>query len=349
MTPSPPPRVSVLMAVHNDARFVGETVASVLGQTMGDFEFVVVDDASTDGTAALLAGVGDGRLRVMRNGRNAGQVPSLNRGLSLCRGPVVARIDGDDVCEPGRLAAQLSRLDADPSLDGCATWTTEIDESGDAVGAQEPPGDPDHVAWSLGHTLRLYHPTMAVRRSAYERHGGYDESHRATEDYDLWCRLVAAGGRLGVVEERLVRYRRRAGQLSSVHAGHQRATAVETATAYLSATLGRTVDAGHVAAMRLLLSWDRPDAASIGGDALAGALRLMRDHRRAALGRASRRARALADAEVAGHLLRHGGRWLSASPRSALSMGRYIARLPGHRASGVGLMASAARCAVGRR
>ena len=338
------PAVSVLMAVHNDARFLPETLAGVLGQTFRDFEFVVVDDASTDGTADVLRAACDARVRVVCNEVNRGQVPSLNRGLALCRGEIVARIDGDDVCEPQRLAAQVRHLADHPGLAGCATWTTEIDEAGRAIGAQEPPGDPDYVRWSLGHTLRLYHPTMAVRRAVYETAGGYDESHRATEDYALWARVVAGGGALGVVERRLVRYRRRAGQLSALHAGHQRDVAVRTAAEYLGATLGRRVDAAAVGLMRSLLSWE----AAVPSASLGDALRLMSDHRRATLGRAAPAVRAAADAEVAGHLLRQGRAWLAGAPASAARLGQYVAGLPGHRAGGARLVADAARCAVGR-
>ena len=112
------PHVSFLLAVHNDARFIGATLRSILDQTFDDFELVVVDDASTDGTADLLRSSGDRRIRYVRNEDNLGQVPSLNVGLKLCRGELVARIDGDDLCEPTRLAAQVKYLGDYPDIAG---------------------------------------------------------------------------------------------------------------------------------------------------------------------------------------------------------------------------------------
>ena len=112
------PRVTVLLAVHNGEPYVRDAVESVLDQTHRDFEFVIVDDASTDGTVVTIESFDDARIRLFRNERNLGQVPSLNRGLREARGAIVARIDADDVSRPTRLERQLAVLDADPRIVG---------------------------------------------------------------------------------------------------------------------------------------------------------------------------------------------------------------------------------------
>lgn len=348
MSDNHPPAVSVLLAVHNDAGFVGATLKSILDQTFGGFELVLIDDASTDGTAALLQASGDPRVRYFRNEVNLGQVPSLNRGLRLCRGELVARIDGDDLCEPDRLAAQVKYLADHPDLAGCATWTTEIDENDQVIGGLEPCADPDHVRWSLCHTNRLYHPSMTVRRAVYDEAGGYDPAYPATEDYELWTRLVAGGKRLGMVPQRLIRYRRRAGSLTATHADRQRRVGRAIATRYISRMIGSPWDEQTVGLMRTLMSWEQLDPAGVTPEQVKAVTRLMSEVRRASLAHASAAARAAADAEVAAQFVRHGRALLKDAPRLSAALGAYVARLSGNRLAGMKLIAAAARCAAGQ-
>src|SRR5688572_10745849 len=107
------PRVSILMAVFNGIPYVEEAIASVLAQSFTDFEFLVVDDASTDGTAAILERFArlDPRVRVLRMPVNSGPVLAANRGLQEVRGPLLARLDADDVCRADRLALQVEAFD----------------------------------------------------------------------------------------------------------------------------------------------------------------------------------------------------------------------------------------------
>jgi hypothetical protein len=355
------PRVSFLLAVHNDARFVGATLASMLGQTFGDFEIVAIDDASTDGTADILRSAGDARIRYFRNQTNLGQVPSLNRGLALCRGEAVARIDGDDVCEPQRLAAQVKYLDDHPDISGCGTWTTEIDAEDRVIGGAEPYPDPDYVRWSLCHTNWLYHPSMTLRREVFEEAGGYDVAYPACEDYELWTRIVAAGHRLGVVPQRLIRYRRRPGSLTAMYADNQRRVGHKTATRYIRMLIGDPCDEQTVTLMRMIMSWEQfPAAGGVGeGESVAAGsafitanakavVGLMYRIRRATIAHAAPAPRAAADADAANHLLRRGRVLLRDAPGVSAVLGSYIARLPHHRLAGLKLFATAVRCLAGR-
>lgn len=342
------PRVSVLLAVHNDERFLPATLASVLGQSMRDFEIIAVDDASTDTTPQLLRAPGDPRLRYSRNEQNLGQVPSLNRGLAACRAPLVARIDGDDVCEPDRLEQQLRYLQARPELVGCGTWTIEIDPEDRVIGQQEPPDDPAHVRWSLCHTNRLYHPSMMLRRDALLQAGGYDERFPASEDYEMWTRLIAGGASIGVVPQRLIRYRRRPGSISDRHRDRQRCFTQQIATRYVSALLGRAVSADQVALMGELLSWRRPSSDELlechRDGRLKSTLRLIALLRRQLLSRASAAAQRAAEDEIATHLERHARRLLRDAPSVALPLSWAMLHLPHHRPSALRLLAMVLRC-----
>ena len=101
------PRVSVIMSVYNGERYLWEAVESILGQTFTDFEFIIIDDGSTDQTAKILRAIGDERVRIFFNEKNIGLAGSLNRGLGLARGEYVARMDADDISLPARLEKQV--------------------------------------------------------------------------------------------------------------------------------------------------------------------------------------------------------------------------------------------------
>jgi glycosyltransferase involved in cell wall biosynthesis len=218
------PRVTVLLAVHNGEPYVGDAIASVLAQTYRDFEFVIVDDASTDGTVATIESFGDERIRLLRNERNIGQVPSLNRGLREARGEIVARIDADDVSRPTRLERQLAVLDASPRVGLVGSWMTLVDARGRHVGALRK-SLVDYVDF-VYHTLimRVYvsHPAAAFRLEPVLQLGGYDESTGPAEDKDLWRKLALERWDARIVPEELVQYRLHDAQLSQTRATYQR-------------------------------------------------------------------------------------------------------------------------------
>jgi Glycosyl transferase family 2 len=218
------PKVSVLMAVHDGEPYVRGALQSVLDQTFTDFELLVVDDASADGTAAIVESFGDERVRLLRNEHNVGQVPSLNRGLSEAKGVYVARLDADDACRPTRLARQLEILDAEPRVGLVGTWMEAIDERGRTLGALEKRLD-DYVDF-VYHTLimRVYvsHPSAMYRLQPVRELGGYDETTAPAEDKDLWRKLALERYEARIVPERLVLYRLHDQQLSQTRAAYQR-------------------------------------------------------------------------------------------------------------------------------
>jgi glycosyltransferase involved in cell wall biosynthesis len=182
------PRVSVVMAVHDGARWLREAVDSALGQTLGDLELIVVDDGSTDATAEILAGYGDRRLSVVRQPR-AGLTRSLNRGLRRATTPLLARLDADDVARPERLARQLAFLDAHPDVGLLGTGCREIDADGAAGPVYAPPAEDAAIRRALIRRNPFVHSSVVMRRSLVDKAGGYDETVAVAQDYDLWLRL----------------------------------------------------------------------------------------------------------------------------------------------------------------
>ncbi|HEX6100126.1 MAG TPA: glycosyltransferase [Thermoanaerobaculia bacterium] len=207
------PRVSVLMAVHNEERFLGAAIESILAQTFTDFELVLVDDASTDRSYAIAASYRDPRIRLVTNPQNLGQTRSLNRGLALCRGEYVARLDGNDLAFPERLAKQVAWLDTHPDTGVLGTQAVPIDVHGRRVRRaawwnaawQRPPGGLE-MDWYRTFDTPFVHSAVMFRRALVERLGGYDERQELAQDAELWMR-AGAQMRLANLEEPLAAYR----------------------------------------------------------------------------------------------------------------------------------------------
>ncbi|MBX9625704.1 MAG: glycosyltransferase [Gemmataceae bacterium] len=203
------PAVSVLMPVYNAGPYLAEAVESVLGQTFGDLELVAIDDGSTDGSGAVLDrfAAADPRVRVVHQ-PNGGLVAALTHGYSLCRAPLVARMDADDVSLPGRLAAQVAHLEAHPDCVLVGTQIVLIDPDGrelrrTAFPTDHPAAD-RHQLFGWGSVIA--HPTAVYRRSAYDAAGGYTADTYPAEDFDLWLRMAEVG-RMAVLPDHLLRYR----------------------------------------------------------------------------------------------------------------------------------------------
>jgi glycosyltransferase involved in cell wall biosynthesis len=189
------PAVSVIVPAYNAAAFVRRAVDSVLAQTWGDRELLVVDDGSTDDTLGVLAGYGD-RLRVMTQ-TNAGPAAARNRGLRAAQGRHVAFLDADDWWLPAKLERQVALLDSRPEIGFCSTATQVVSEGGD------PQGDwpCSAIEGSLLETLFVRSAAVSgstsgvlARRELLLAAGGFDAALRGFEDPDLWIRLAARAG-----------------------------------------------------------------------------------------------------------------------------------------------------------
>ena len=196
------------MAVFNGGDFLEESIRSIAGQTFRDWELVVVDDASTDATRDVVASWSrrDPRIRLVANDRNKGQTACLNQGLHEGRGEWVARQDADDVSDPRRLAAQMDYLVAHPDTALLGTQGVLVDTRGKRTGLLDVPCDHEGIAWCAPFLNPFLHTSVIFRRSVVAELGGYDESFRIAQDYDLWTRL-AAHDQTANLPERLVSYR----------------------------------------------------------------------------------------------------------------------------------------------
>jgi glycosyltransferase involved in cell wall biosynthesis len=215
------PAVSVLLPTWNTLRFLPAAVESILAQEFADFELIVVDDGSTDGTADYLDALRDPRLRVLRMQSHVGVTAALNHGLAQCSGTYVARMDADDISEPNRFAEQVRFLDQNPDVGVLGSARLLIDENGAIVGAAGVMFDDLSIRWRCLLGNPLPHPTVMLRRDIFVRHDlRYDEAYSSSQDYELWTRLLPLT-RAHNLEAPLLRYRLRESSISTSRAAEQ--------------------------------------------------------------------------------------------------------------------------------
>ncbi|HLL91319.1 MAG TPA: glycosyltransferase [Solirubrobacteraceae bacterium] len=214
--------MSVIMAVHNEERFLTEAVESVLAQSFTDFELIISDDGSTDGTPAIAQSMAQRdptRVRVLRSERNQGKPFALNRALALIRGEYVAWLDGDDVMLPEKLRRQVGALDDEPAAAGCCHDAEMFDAfSGRIMGlfSQVANGSRLHsggVEMWFDPTYRML-PSATMVRASLLPPGGFDERLTYTNDW-LFDIEVFRHGQCVAIDAPLVRYRRHDENLST--------------------------------------------------------------------------------------------------------------------------------------
>lgn len=218
------PAVTVLLPVFNDRRFVGRAIQSILDQTFRDFELLVLDDGSTDGSMEIVRSFRDPRVSIESNPRNLGLARTLNAGLALAKSDLIARMDADDISEPGRFERQVAFLEANPQVAVVGTWATWIDENDRPFTRIEFPTQPSEIESALLEDNCIFHPSVMFRRRPVEEIGGYSASATLSQDYELWLRMSERHP-LANLPEYLLQYRIHRGQVSVRRIGRQRRAA----------------------------------------------------------------------------------------------------------------------------
>lgn len=239
----PTPAISVAMSVYNGERFLALAIESVLAQEFTDFEFLIVDDGSTDSSPQMIRSYAesDSRIRpILRE--NRGLIASLNEMIETARAPVIARMDADDICRPDRFSKQIAFLEQHPDYGVVGSWSEDIGEFGEPltrIGMADHPLTHEQLlqAIEVGGQL-ICHPAAMYRRDIVQSVGCYHAAFRHCEDLDLWLRLASVT-KLGNIPERLLRYRRYPGQVSSRHATEQQIGTAVAQAAWRERKAGR--------------------------------------------------------------------------------------------------------------
>lgn len=249
-----PPTVSVLMPVRNGLPHLGAAIESLLGQSLTDFELVIVDDGSTDGTLSYLKQAADSRVRVFSL-PSVGIAEALNFGLDRCRAPLVARMDADDVAVQHRLAYQVQQLQDRRGVAVLAGAVQPMGACGNDAGPPwTPPQSSAGIRWRLYFTNPIAHPSVMFRRDVVLQSGGYSTEFEAAEDYELWLRL-ARTTQIEATPEVVLRYRVHAASVTQTREAVARGSVARAAATCMSQDLGQQVDAREAAVLGALVPW----------------------------------------------------------------------------------------------
>lgn len=206
------PRISVIMPVYNAEKYLREAIDSILVQSYTDFELIVINDCSTDGTEKIVLSYQDPRIVYVKNEKNLGVAETLNRGLHVARGEYIARMDADDRSVSHRFEKQVDYLDKNPHAVLCGSRVIVFTDTGEHRPANYPTED-GQIRTMLLFSCPLAHPSVMIRKSVIDEHGlQYEVAFEKVEDYRLWTRL-AEYGQLCNLPEPLLYYRKHPGQV----------------------------------------------------------------------------------------------------------------------------------------
>jgi len=183
-----PPKVSVVMSVFNGEKYLREAMDSILTQTFTDFEFIIINDGSTDRTREILESYVDPRIRLYHQ-QNMGLTKSLNKGLSFAKGDYLARQDGDDISYPERLSYQVNFLDSNKNIGLIGTFASFINSKGEEFNIWKPPWEHEGIKKHLMITNCFCHGSVMFRKDCLDTVGYYREKFKYSQDYDLWIRI----------------------------------------------------------------------------------------------------------------------------------------------------------------
>jgi len=197
------PKISVLTTIYNGERFLKETIESVLGQTFKDFEYIIVDDGSTDNTKKIIKDFKDSRIKYFHYGKNQGYFNLgnvVNFGLEKCKGKYIARLDADDICYPKRLEIQYEYLEKHPKIFMLGSSADIIDSEGKKIGnMMKKPWPPFIIKWTIGFNNPFIHSSVIFRNEGLK--------YPSYAEHFFFVQVNVAGKKLHNLREKLVKYR----------------------------------------------------------------------------------------------------------------------------------------------
>jgi len=183
------PKISVLMSVYNGEKYLRELVESILNQTYKNFEFIIINDGSTDNTLNILKGYNDSRIKIYSQ-ENIGLTKSLNKAIRLSKGKYIARVDVDDIATPRRLEKQIDFLNSNPEIGLVGSFGIKIDKVGQTIQKIILPVFDKKIRKELIKANVFIHGSVMVRKEIFEKVGYYNEIFKYAQDYELWGRIA---------------------------------------------------------------------------------------------------------------------------------------------------------------
>jgi glycosyltransferase involved in cell wall biosynthesis len=219
------PKITVLMPVYNGAKYLSAAIISILNQNFIDFEFLIINDGSTDETVNIIKSYQDKRINFINNQANSGLVTVLNQGLLAAQGKYIARMDADDISLPDRLKLQFEFMENNPEVGVCGTWVKNIYDDSKKITAKYHAKHND-IAANLLFNASFAHPTIMFRKElVVQGQLKYNENYRHSEDYELWTRLVGKT-KLNNLPKFLLLYRKHQASICSEESDTQKSQAL---------------------------------------------------------------------------------------------------------------------------
>lgn len=200
--------ISVVMSVYNEEYYLEEALNSILLQSYKEFELIIVNDGSTDDTISIIEKykLKDSRIKSF-NINKSGLPKALNYGVSKAKYDLIARMDADDICQPNRFYKQIDFLKKNPEIDILGTNAFLIDKKSNIIGETSIPLTDYDIKKRMKYSSPFVHPSIIIRRKAFELLGGYNEKLLLAQDFDLWQRALDLDFKFANLSEQLLRYR----------------------------------------------------------------------------------------------------------------------------------------------
>ena len=222
------PEISVIMSVYNAEAFLEEAIQSILDQTFKNFEFIIIDDASTDHSLEIISSFDDERIVFIRNEKNLGLTKSLNKAISYARGKYIARMDADDISVLERLEKQVGLMESNPHIDICGTW---YETFGIKEYIQKLPITHEEIKASLLFFSPIAHPSVLMKKSIFDTYS-YPQEFLKAQDYALWTLLIDKYT-FENIPEPLLKYRMHIEQITEKNATEQTKFAQKASNVFL--------------------------------------------------------------------------------------------------------------------
>lgn len=213
------PTITVLMTVYNGGKYLSAAIQSILNQTLRDFEFLIIDDGSTDNSIQTIESFGDGRIRLYRNSVNLGQTKSLNVGLKMAQGDYIARIDADDIALSYWLEKQAAFIKNNPDYSVVGVYVVAIDEMDRIKKIYRPPMNQEDIVLRSLIASPVNHVGAVLKKEDVLSQGGYGENYKTAADYDLWGKLLRGNRKMTTNPQILMAIREHAKSLSRSERG----------------------------------------------------------------------------------------------------------------------------------
>lgn len=198
-------KVSILMPVYNAERYLAQAIKSVLAQSFTDWELILINDGSIDKSESIIKQFEDDRIYYLKNTSNIGLIKTLNKGIDLCQGKYIARMDADDISHPDRLKKQVDFMENNPNYLMCGTDAAVIDNNNTRTGRIRNLTRNSLLKINLLFSTPFIHPSVMIKNEVLKQNK-YDESYKHVEDFELWCR-IAKLGKIANIQKDLIDYR----------------------------------------------------------------------------------------------------------------------------------------------